>query len=53
MLKDIETNESFDAVKSESYQKSKLFLDVLNPAIKEAPAVVEAEDKMSFKKHTL
>ena len=29
MLKDIETNESFDAVKSESYQKSKLFLDVL------------------------
>ena len=43
MLKDIETNESFDAVKSESYQKSKLFLDVLNQAIKETPAVVEAE----------
>ena len=43
MLKDIETNESFDAVKSESYQKSKLFLDVLNQAIKETPPVVEAE----------
>jgi hypothetical protein len=45
MLKDIETNESFNAVASESYQKSKLFLDVLNQAIKEAPAIVEAEDE--------
>ena len=53
MLKDIETNESFDAVKSESYQKSKLFLDVLNQAIKEAPAVVEAEDKMPSKAHIM
>ena len=44
MLKDIETNESFDSVKSESYQKSKLFLDVLNQAIKETPAIVEAEE---------
>jgi len=35
-LRDIETNESYDAVKSEAYQKSKLFLDVLNQAIKEA-----------------
>ena len=51
MLKDIETNESFDAVKSESYQKSKLFLDVLNQAIKETPPVVEAEDKMPSKAH--
>jgi len=49
MLKDIETNESFDSVKSESYQKSKLFLDVLNQAIKEAPPVVEAEEKMPSK----
>ena len=49
MLKDIETNESFDAVKSESYQKSKLFLDVLNQAIKEAPAIVEGEGKMPSK----
>ena len=44
MLKDIETNESFDSVKSESYQKSKLFLDVLNQAIKEAPAIVETDE---------
>ena len=44
MLKDIETNESFNAVASESYQKSKLFLDVLNQAIKEAPEpMIEAE----------
>ena len=35
-LRDIETNESYDAVKSEAYQKSKLFLDVLNQAIQEA-----------------
>ena len=49
MLKDIETNESFDAVKSESYQKSKLFLDVLNQAIKEAPPIVEGEAKMPSK----
>ena len=44
MLKDIETNESFNAVTSESYQKSKLFLDVLNQAIKEAPAIVETDE---------
>ena len=50
MLKDIETNESFDSVKSESYQKSKLFLDVLNQAIKEAPPIIEApEEKMPSK----
>ena len=35
-LRDIETNESFDAVHSEAYQKSKLFLDVLTTAISEA-----------------
>ena len=35
-LRDIETNESFDAVHSEAYQKSKLFLDVLTTAIAEA-----------------
>ena len=35
-LRDIETNESFNAVQSESYQKSKLFLDVLTQAISEA-----------------
>ena len=54
MLKDIETNESFDAVKSESYQKSKLFLDVLNQAIKEVPPIVEGEDdKMPSKAHIM
>ena len=35
-LRDIETNESFNSVQSEAYQKSKLFLDVLNKAISEA-----------------
>jgi hypothetical protein len=35
-LRDIETNESFNAVHSEAYQKSKLFLDVLTTAIAEA-----------------
>ena len=54
MLKDIETNESFDAVKSESYQKSKLFLDVLNQAIKEAPPIIEApEEKMPSRAHIM
>ena len=35
-LRDIETNESFNSVQSEAYQKSKPFLDVLNKAISEA-----------------
>ena len=34
-IRDIETNESFNAVHTDSYQKSKLFLDVLNKAISE------------------
>ena len=34
-LSQVETNESFDAVHSASYQKSKMFLDVLNAAISE------------------
>jgi hypothetical protein len=43
-LSQVETNESFDAVhKSESYQKSKLFLDVLNQAISEREDIAEAE----------
>jgi len=40
-LSQIETNESFDAVKSENYQKSKMYLDVLNVAIKEREAIQE------------
>ena len=36
-LSQIETNESFDSVNtSDTYQKNKLFLDVLNAAVKEA-----------------
>jgi hypothetical protein len=34
-LSQVETNESFDSVRSETYQKSKLMLDVLNAAISE------------------
>lgn len=42
-LSQVETNESFDSVHTnESYQKSKLFLDVLNAAIAERGNVAEA-----------
>ena len=34
-LSQIETNESFEAVNTDSYQKSKLFLDIINKAIEE------------------
>jgi hypothetical protein len=44
-LSQVETNESFDSVhKNESYQKSKLFLDVLNAAISERSDIAEAND---------
>ena len=47
-LSQVETNESFDSVHSnESYQKSKLFLDVLNAAISEQSDVQE-EAKPDF-----
>ena len=43
-LSQIETNESFDAVhSSKTYQKSKMFLDVLNAAISERELVDDAE----------
>ena len=42
-LSQVETNESFNTVQSESYQKNKLFLDVLNAEISERANVVEAE----------
>jgi prophage DNA circulation protein len=43
-ISQVETNESFGSVhKNESYQKSKLFLDVLNAAISEREDVAEAE----------
>ena len=45
-LSQVETNESFDTVvNDEGYQKSKLFLDVLNAAITERGPVAEAEDQ--------
>jgi uncharacterized FlgJ-related protein len=46
-LSQVETNESFNAVRSETYQKNKLFLDVLNAEITEREDVVEA-DKPDF-----
>ena len=36
-----ETNESFDVTRTESYQKSQLFLNVLNAAIKERADIAE------------
>tara|TARA_B110000908_G_scaffold21628_1_gene24421 strand:+ start:1159 stop:2127 length:969 start_codon:yes stop_codon:yes gene_type:complete len=57
-LSQYETNESFDAVHDEKYQKNKLFLDVLNAAVLEAdvnegevPAALKAyQDKQAGKK---
>ena len=44
-LSQVEMNENFDSVtKNEGYQKSKLFLDVLNAAIKERADVEEKMD---------
>jgi hypothetical protein len=40
-LSQVETNESFDSVQSETYQKSKLMLDVLNAAISERGDIEE------------
>ena len=41
-LSQVETNESFNAVANENYQKSKMYLDVLNQAIKERESIEEA-----------
>jgi hypothetical protein len=50
-LSQVETNESFDAVhKDETYQKSKLFLDVLNAAISEREDIAEGGSKNSMMK---
>ena len=43
-LSQVETLESFDSVQTETYQKSKLFLDVLNAAIAEREDISEAND---------
>lgn len=51
-ISQVETNESFGSVhKNESYQKSKLFLDVLNAAISEREDVAEGEIPPQFKKN--
>ena len=42
-LSQFETNESYNSVQSESYQKTKLMLDVLNAAISERAHIVEAK----------
>jgi len=44
-LSQVETNESFNVVQSESYQKNKLFLDVLNAEITERSEVTSEADK--------
>jgi hypothetical protein len=43
-LSQVETNESFNVVQKEEYQKSKLFLDVLNAEIAERENIAEASD---------
>ena len=40
-ISDIETNESFDAVHTDEYQKNKLFLDIINAEIKERSEAVQ------------
>jgi hypothetical protein len=51
-ISQVETNESFGSVlKNESYQKSKLFLDVLNAAILEREDIAEGEVPPQFKKN--
>ena len=47
-LSQVETNESFDVVQSETYQKNKLFLDVLNAEITERTEVTSEEAKPDF-----
>jgi hypothetical protein len=48
-LSQVETNESFDSVHNETYQRSKLMLDVLNAAISERGHV----DQESLEENTL
>jgi len=47
-ISQIETNESYDTVRQEDYQKNKLFLDVLNAEISERDAIEEKEAKPDF-----
>jgi hypothetical protein len=43
-LSQVETMESFDAVQSETYQKSKMMLDVLNAAIEERGVIEDVSE---------
>jgi len=42
-IADIETNESFDAVGNDEYQKTNMFLKVINQAIEERASIVEGD----------
>jgi len=42
-ISDIETNESFDAVNNDEYQKTNMFLKVINQAIEERASIVEGD----------
>ena len=42
-IHDIETNESFDAVADDNYQKTNMFLKVINKAIEERANIVESD----------
>jgi hypothetical protein len=44
-LSQVETNESFDSVHNETYQKSKLMLDVINAAISERGGIDEPVER--------
>lgn len=49
-LSQVETNESFNAVHNEAYQKSKLFLDVLNAEIAERENIDEKAESQAQQK---
>jgi len=49
-LSQVETNESFNSVQTEAYQKSKLFLDVLNAEISERESIDEKAESQAQQK---
>jgi hypothetical protein len=42
-VQDFETNEAFDAVQGDDYQKTNMFLKVINQAIEERASIIEAD----------
>lgn len=48
-LRQVETMESFDAVKNETYQKSKMIIDVLNAAISERGSIDDVTESTALK----